>query len=180
MTKCSLIMLIACACLLSACLTGNSKRHDGFESISDCFVYEYEVKSERHSFGLVESIDTANASGCVKKHLQKTYLLHLNHSIVVVNGTHPKNTIVEIKKQCIAYLSDSTKVTGFKTHKSGYAVTVGRLCSDTNHIRHNTYVDWKFVEFEKNNEIFRESGEEVVTIWYDWNNQAKTSTASDN
>ncbi len=168
MNKITIIFLI-CLAILSSCLQGEPDRHGGFESISDCYVYEYEVKSDSYHFGMVEYIDTSKASGCVQTQLQKTYLLTLKDSIVVVYGDHPKNHIDEIKKQYQNHLSDTTKLMYFTKTTEGYSITIGRLCKDRSHFRNNSFVEWKDMEFDKHNSGFKKKEEKILTFWYDWN-----------
>ena len=163
------ILYISCLAFLSSCFMGEPDKHDGFESISDCSVYDYEVASDWYLFGTVEYIDTSKASGCVKTHLQNTYLLTLKDSIVVVYGDHPKNNIDEIKKQYQKHFTDTTKLTDFVKYSDGYSITIGRLYKDTGHFRNNSFVDWKLIKYKKDNSRFKKTKEEILTLWYDWN-----------
>jgi bifunctional N-acetylglucosamine-1-phosphate-uridyltransferase/glucosamine-1-phosphate-acetyltransferase GlmU-like protein len=163
------IIYLCYLAILSSCLRGEPDRHDGFESISDCYVYEYEIQSDSYHFGTVEYIDTSIASGCVKAQLQNTFLLNLKDSIVVVYGDHPKNHIDEIKKQYQNHLSDTTKLIYFTKTPEGYSITIGRLCKDLSHFRNNTFVEWKDMEFKEYNSSFKKTEEKILTFWYDWN-----------
>jgi len=155
--------------LLNSCFTEEPDRHDGFESISGCFVYQYEVESDWHLFGTVEYIDTSKASRCAKTQLQNTYLLTLNDSIVIVHGVHPKNDIDEIKKQYQIEFSDTTKLTRFTKHNDGYSVILGRLLKDSSHFRNNSFVDWKLIKYKEHNFQLIKTEEELLTFWYNWN-----------
>ncbi len=167
--KKSHIILISSLYLLNSCLMREPDRHRGFESISDCYVYEYEVEADWYLFGTVEYINTSKASRCVKTQLQNTYLLTLKDSIVVVYGTHPKNNIEIIKKQYQKHFSDTTKLTKFNKYSYGYSITIGRLCKDPSHFQNNSFVDWKLIKYKEDNLRLKKTEEKILTFWYNWN-----------
>jgi len=161
----SLFAIVCLAFCLGSC-AGNSEQHEDFMSRGDCFVYQNEVKTEHFNFGRVESIDTANASGCAKMHLSNVYLLYIDAICITVYNEHPKKDIEFIKTFVKEFQSDSTRLSSFVRSDSSITIIVDRLCKDsTNDVRYGQYVDWREKEYSTSLDKKRD---DLITMWYSW------------
>lgn len=136
---------------------------------SDCFVYQDEIKAENFKFGRVESIDTSNASECVKMYLSNVYLLYVDSICVAVYNNHPKNNIELIKMFINEFQSDTTRLASFVRSDSSIKIMVDRLCKDSTHdVRYGQYVDWREKEYSTKTSSLTKTRDDLITMWYEW------------
>jgi len=166
------LLILSLTIFFSSCRMTEPERHENFMAISDCFVYNYEVKSEPISNGKVEYIDTTIASGCVKRQLKNVYLLYYDTICVTIYNRHPKNNFKQIERFIKLYHSDTTQLSKFSSLNDEIRISVDRLCTDLKDtIDYGKYFEWKDIRFILKDNIWSKKDQAIITIWHKWAEQ---------
>ncbi|MFZ9296632.1 MAG: hypothetical protein ACO259_10565 [Bacteroidia bacterium] len=135
--------LLVLALLLGACQE-EIAFHEQFMDESDCYVYQNEIIKQQRKGYTIEYINTTEASGCVKKQLGQTHIIHFNdslglESVVMVTKT-PEKYIRSVKEWALIYGSKNLRLTHMNEQKNSIELRLSKVYikpSDT--LFHNTY-----------------------------------------
>lgn len=164
--------LLVLALLLGACQE-EIAFHEQFMDESDCYVYQNEIIKQQRKGYTIEYINTTEASGCVKKQLGQTHIIHFNdslglQSVVMVTKT-PEKYIRAVKEWALIYGSKNLRLTHMNENKNRIKLMLSKLYSKrSDTLFHNTYRPFKEIQMKKENSIWVEESSRINRYW-PWN-----------
>lgn len=162
-----MIALFALYWLLPACNDGSEDKD--FEELTDCVVYQDEIKTETFYFGKVKSIDSTKASDCSKQVLGKVYLLYEDKVPVAVYNEHPQKEITLIHGLARNATSDSTRLSRFVRFDTSIVITVDRICRDSIDTPYfHQYLPWRQIEYSTRSLPFTVVKVDTLNSPHDW------------
>ena len=164
--------LLILALLLGACQE-EITYHEQFMDESDCYVYQNEIIKQHRKGYTIEYINPTEASGCVKKQLSQTYIIHFKDSLrlesVVVFSKTPEKYIQSLKEWALTYGSKNMRLSHMKEQKNSIELILSKKYikpSDT--IFHNSYRPYKEILLKKEKSIWKEETSNINPYW-PWN-----------
>jgi hypothetical protein len=147
--------------------------HEQFMDESDCYVYQNEIIKQHRKGYTIEYINPTEASGCVKKQLSQTYIIHFKDSLrlesVVVFSKTPEKYIQSLKEWALTYGSKNMRLSHMKEQKNSIELILSKKYikpSDT--IFHNSYRPYKEILLKKEKSIWKEETSNINPYW-PWN-----------
>ena len=164
--------LLILALLLGACQE-EITYHEQFMDECDCYVYQNEIIKQHRKGYTIEYINPTEASGCVKKQLSQTYIIHFKDSLrlesVVVFSKTPEKYIQSLKEWALTYGSKNMRLSHMKEQKNSIELILSKKYikpSDT--IFHNSYRPYKEILLKKEKSIWKEETSNINPYW-PWN-----------
>ena len=147
--------------------------HEQFMDECDCYVYQNEIIKQHRKGYTIEYINPTEASGCVKKQLSQTYIIHFKDSLrlesVVVFSKTPEKYIQSLKEWALTYGSKNMRLSHMKEQKNSIELILSKKYikpSDT--IFHNSYRPYKEILLKKEKSIWKEETSNINPYW-PWN-----------
>jgi hypothetical protein len=164
--------LLILALLLGACQE-EITYHEQFMDECDCYVYQNEIIKQHRKGYTIEYINPTEASGCVKKQLAQTHIIHFKdslglESVVMVTKT-PEKYIHVVKEWALIYGSKNIRLTHVNEQKYTIELRLSKVYikpSDT--LFHNTYRLYKRIHLKKEESIWKEESS-IINPYWPWN-----------
>jgi len=164
--------LLILALLLGACQE-EITYHEQFMDECDCYVYQNEIIKQHRKGYTIEYINPTEASGCVKKQLAQTHIIHFKdslglESVVMVTKT-PEKYIHVVKEWALIYGSKNIRLTHVNEQKNTIELRLSKVYikpSDT--LFHNTYRLYKRIHLKKEESIWKEESS-IINPYWPWN-----------
>ncbi len=164
--------LLILALLLGACQE-EIAYHEQFMDECDCYVYQNEIIKQHRKGYTIEYINPTEASGCVKKQLAQTHIIHFKdslglESVVMVTKT-PEKYIHVVKEWALIYGSKNIRLTHVNEQKYTIELRLSKVYikpSDT--LFHNTYRLYKRIHLKKEESIWKEESS-IINPYWPWN-----------
>jgi hypothetical protein len=167
--------------LILALLLGSCQEkiayHEQFMDESDCYVYQNEIIKQHRKGYTIEYINPTEASGCVKKQLSQTYIIHFSdslglESVVMVTKT-PEKYIRAVKEWALTYGSKSIRVTHMNEEKNSIELVLSKkYLKPTDSLFHSSFRPYKEIQLKKEKSIWKEETSNINPYW-PWNNPNK-------
>jgi len=144
--------------------------HEKFMDDSDCFVYQNEIIKQQRKGYTIEYINPTEASGCVKKQLAQTYIIHFKdslglESVVMVTKT-PEKYIRAVKEWALTYGSKNIRLTHVSEQKNTIELILSKkYVQPTDNIFHNSYRSYKEILLKKEKSIWKEESIKLNPYW---------------
>lgn len=161
------------ALLLGACQE-EIAYHEQFMAESDCYVYQNEIIKQHRKGYTIEFINPSEASGCVKKQLAQTCIIHFSdslglESVVMVTKT-PEKYIRAVKEWALTYGSKNIRLTHMNEEKNSIELVLSKkYLKPTDTIFHNSNRLYKEILLKKEKSIWKEESSNINPYW-PWNN----------
>ena len=168
--------LLILALLLGACQE-EITYHEQFMDECDCYVYQNEIIKQQRKGYTIEYINPTEASGCVKKQLAQTHIIHFKDSLglesVVMVSKTPEKYIRALKEWALIYGSKNIRLTHMNEEKNSIKLNLSKKYVKRSYtLFHNSYRPYKEIQMKKENSIWVEESSNINPYW-PWNNPNK-------
>lgn len=161
--------LFVLSLLLYSC-SQQTELSERFMNECDCIVYQDEIIKQHRKGYTIEYINSTEASGCVKKQLAQTHIIHFRdsfglESVVMVTKT-PEKYIRAVKEWALIYGSKNVRLTHTKEEKNKIELNLSKKYvkrSDT--LFHNSYRPYKEIQMKKEHSIWVEESSKINPYW---------------